>query len=391
MTTLEELSLSSPVANPRNNQQQQQQPDEPEVQEQVEEQQQPEQQEQNKQPDAKVSTLVSGIDWQGRNYTQRPVTAEESAYLTFYDTSGITAAVCHRTLHNKILLDPFFAFVSYYRLLGFDRIFIWYKPEIADLDRFEELQSLPYVTMAMYNGTAVKDGQEIVQDQCMQDTAYGRNYDWVLPIDVDEYLWFMRYESVKHFLIRYQALNKSYISIGKWMYTMKQGNDALVDSGFDFDRYPYTARAYCFQSPGKLNCPSWLGRCKILVKPSVHRSILIHGTTYLSAQPGGVHVNPNWAHLKEWSDLMRKQFKRHTKMRYDKKTLFVSKKSEVDTHKTMESHQKTKDGKVPFYFDSKLHPWLTFVAQGCPTNTTPAAIALEMSTMMQQDERGTMA
>ena len=419
--TLEELSMNSPIVK----QQQQHQQHQQQNQEQNQEEEEQNQEEQNKEEEQKeqkqhhhhqqqqqqqqkhhhhqqhqqqqqqqqvTSTLpATGIQWQGRNFTKNPVTAEESLYLTLKDKSGLTAAVCHRTLHNKILLDPFFAFVSYYRLLGFDRIFIWYKPEIANLDRFDELQSLPYVTMAMYNGTAVKDGQEVVQDQCMQDPAFGRNYDWIFPIDVDEYLWFVRYESVKYFLLRYEAIDKSYISIGKWMYTMKQGNDALADSGFDFDRYPYTAKAYCYKYPGKLNCPSWLGRCKVLVQPAVHKSIFIHGSTYLANQPGGLHMNPNWAHLKEWSDLMRKQLKRHTRMRYNNNTFYVSKKGQVDTHKTMESHKMNKDGMVPFYFDSTLHPWLTFVAQGCPTNATPASIALELSKVTRQGRRGIMA
>jgi hypothetical protein len=100
------------------------------------------------------------IQWNNRNYISHPVTAKESSYITNMTIADakrrtehsrpLKVAVCHPTMFGeKISLDPFFAWVSYYRLLGFDHIFLWYEDYIATLPRFAEFQALPYVTLTI--------------------------------------------------------------------------------------------------------------------------------------------------------------------------------------------------------------------------------------------------
>jgi hypothetical protein len=85
------------------------------------------------------------------DFSKYPVTKRESARLTDCDDSNMTAAVCHKTIYGDISLEKVLSFVSYYRLLGFDRIFLWYEPEMRDGKRtsaqFKQLEALPYVTL----------------------------------------------------------------------------------------------------------------------------------------------------------------------------------------------------------------------------------------------------
>jgi hypothetical protein len=63
------------------------------------------------------------------------------------DPYNITAALCHKTLFGDIDLWMVLDWVAYNRLLGFDRIFMSYVPSVMNLEGFEELNSLPYVTL----------------------------------------------------------------------------------------------------------------------------------------------------------------------------------------------------------------------------------------------------
>jgi hypothetical protein len=256
-----------------------------------------------------------------------------------------------------------FNFVSYYRLLGFDHIFFWYRPGIDQKPRFDELNALPYVTMTEYTGGGVHDGQMEVEQACLSRTEFATNYTWALPIDLDEYLWYKWREPIYKFVVRLTDLH--YISVGKFMYTQRHAV-ALErnDSGFGLDRYAFTAGSYCHGYPGLSFCPTWLGRSKILVKPSVHKSVLIHGVNDSHLRPGGTHLFPVDAHLKEWPTYLASSV--NTTVRPDRTPFYVSRGDEVDTHSTMESHAMTEDGRVPFVYDDQLHEWFRFVAQGCP-------------------------
>jgi hypothetical protein len=284
--------------------------------------------------------------------------------------TNITTAVCHRTLHGNISMQKLFNFVSYYRLLGFDHIFFWYRPEIAHRPLFDKLKALPYVTLTEYTGDGIHDGQLIVEQACLSQAKFAANYTWAFPIDLDEYLWYAWREPIYMFIAN-RLPDLHYVSIGKYMYTQRHAITLeRNDSGFGLDRYAFTAGSYCYQyhgqsyCPGQSWCPGWVGRAKILVQPSVHNVVEIHGFNDTHLRPGGTHVTTKEAHLKEWPTYLVDSI--DTTVRPDRNTFYVSRDDEVDTHLTMESHNKTKDGRVSFYYDETLHDWFRYVAQGCP-------------------------
>jgi hypothetical protein len=81
--------------------------------------------------------------------------------------------------------------MSYYRLLGCDHIFFWYCPDIAQRPYFDELKSLPYLTLTEYTGPAHwLHGQVEVEHECLSQAKFAANYTWALPVDLDEYLWY---------------------------------------------------------------------------------------------------------------------------------------------------------------------------------------------------------
>jgi hypothetical protein len=312
-----------------------------------------------------------GLQWkEGRDYSSHPITAAESSYLDHQkqqlpaEYSDITTAVCHRTLYGNLTVSKVFSFVSYYRLLGFDHIFFWYRPHIALSQRFDELKALPYVTLTEYTGGGEHDGQFVVEHACLSQAKFAANYTWALSIDLDEYLWY-RWRGPIYTFVHYLLADFHYVSIGKHIYTQRHAV-ALErnDSGFGLDRYAFTAGPYCYEYTEEYWCPGWRGRAKIMAQPSLHKRVLIHGSNFSHLRPGGTHLLPVYAHLKEWPTYSASSV--NTTVHPDRIPFYVSRGDEVDTHSTMESHAKTEDGRVPFVYDDQLHDWFRFVAQGCP-------------------------
>lgn len=68
--------------------------------------------------------------------------------------------------------------------MGFDHIFMFYRPDVANLPRFEELQSLPYVTLTRQSqGTRSNYfNQDITDEMCLGQEKYAASYDWVLIV-----------------------------------------------------------------------------------------------------------------------------------------------------------------------------------------------------------------
>ena len=50
--------------------------------------------------------------------------------------------------------------VAYHRLLGFEHVFLYYHDVIADFPGFDELESLPYLTMTPMKGKVVEFPQK---------------------------------------------------------------------------------------------------------------------------------------------------------------------------------------------------------------------------------------
>jgi hypothetical protein len=220
------------------------------------------------------------------------------------------------------------------------------------------------VTLTEYTGGGVHDGQMEVEHACLSQAKFAANYTWALPIDLDEYLWYNTNEPIYKFIVNRLA-DFHYVSIGKYMYTQRHAV-ALErnDSGFSLDRYAFTARTYCYRSRPKNDvCPTWIGRAKVLVKPSHHDKVLIHGYQNHHVNPGGTHLLPTDAHFKEFPSYLRVSV--NTTVRPDRTTFYASRSEDVMTHWVMESHTKNADGLVPFWYDSGLQDWFRFVAQGC--------------------------
>lgn len=299
-----------------------------------------------------------------RNYLSSPVTAEESAVLTAKDDSNMTAAVCHKTLFgDRVDISKILGFVSYYRLLGFDHIFMHYQSHIGENDRFGELDALPYVTMTPYDGGGAHAGQRIVGPICKEQLA--KDYDWVFTIDADEYLWFNENMNVKDFLHRYNA-NYTYLSIPKWQYTRlhELGYDGVPDSGFDLDRFGFTpAINYCEGDPGNLYCPYQKGRCKIISKPSKWGYCGYHGIfKVLEENEDAVHLSQDVAQIKEWPHFFHPY---HPNVRTSKDTFDVYDEGEIRLSHGMKTHPVKEDGGLPMKFDHGLAPWMSYVASGC--------------------------
>jgi hypothetical protein len=204
-----------------------------------------------------------------------------------------------------------------------------------------------------------------VEHECLSQAKFAANYTWALPIDLDEYLWYNHKEPIYKYVVNRLA-DFHYVSLGKYVYTRKHAV-ALErnDSGFCLDRYAFTAGSYCYQKrPKDKVCPMWMGRAKVLVQPSRHDKVLIHGYKNWHTRPGGTHLRPVEAHLKEWPKYLSSSV--NTTVRPDRTPFYVSRVEEVDTYHVMESHAKTRGGRVAFRYDGGLHDWFRFVAQGCP-------------------------
>lgn len=165
--------------------------------------------------------------------------ADKSVLTT---ATNITVAMCHKALYGPVNMTRVIHWASYYYDLGFDRIFIWYIPDITTLPGFDELERLPFVTLVpnltgkpkQYKNSYQIDrgspGNQLDDiQQCLTEIASG--YDWVMMADSDEFLWFRQHVGVKGFLSSLDP-STSYCSFGKWMYTVRaavETNHSLYD------------------------------------------------------------------------------------------------------------------------------------------------------------------
>jgi hypothetical protein len=308
------------------------------------------------------------------------------------DPHNITAALCHKALFGDINLWMVLDWVAYHRLLGFDRIFMSYIPEVTKLDGFAELASLPYVTLFEYTegtitvindqgykrlGTSstklnisdlpsecttgeVPTAQLLLEARCLDQDAH--SFNWVMLSDADEYLWFNENIGVKEFL-QSRGQKYDYISFGKSMYTMKHRVNATT-SGFNLENFPFTAGVFCtMQSkrgkPLKL-CARKNGRAKIMLKPSAHNGhVCVHGTHIPRKRNESIQMSANVAHLKEWNSATSNP--KSDPMMREKESFPIHTPEEANLH-GFAMYPKNIDSSVTLQFDDKLHDWLDFVA-----------------------------
>lgn len=317
---------------------------------------------------AKSSPLGSQ---QARNFMTWPVTAREDRILLSKATTNITAAICHPTLFGNISLHRTFSFVSYYRLLGFEHFFFWYEPETlawsaSEIRRFE---NLPYVTLTKYDATNYDDipyhGQAIVQKQCLGDPKYAALFDWVLAADVDEFLWLGPNVGTVQDFVRQQP-NITYYSFGKWQYATKVSSPPRKSGNFAFglESFPFTPGRYCYKDPEAESCPTWTGRSKILLKPSLYPSSKsIHGEWGPLYKRSGeaVHYNHQLAHLKEWPGIGLLGDSEMTET-IEPQSFLVDIKKPIGVHHQAFSFPRLPNQTLFVKYDEGVIPWLQGVA-----------------------------
>ena len=220
--------------------------------------------------------------------------------------------------------------------------------------------------MTEYQGTDQNYwGQTWVAELCRGEERYAKNYDWVLAIDADEFLWFDRNWTAKEFIMS-QDPSIGYYSFGKWQYGTAVSTNVKQDSGFGLDRFSFTPRLYCYAFGGKGpnrwdNCPDWLGRCKILSKPQLGANIPVHGRNDFLGR--GIHYNTAQAHIKEWPGVAT--LPAHDENRYveiKNASFATNNNSEVGVHWFLEAFPLLGDGTVLVNYDESLASWFHFVA-----------------------------
>jgi len=265
--------------------------------------------------------------------------------------SNISVALCFKTLFGNINLRLVQEWVAYYRLLGFDKVFMWYRPEMASLPGFRELYNLNYVTMNVNKkGDRIGDyKQEDMEKLCLGNKKFAASYDWALVADQDEYVWFREHMGIKDFIQKHANMN--YLSFGKYMYTMRF-RAADLPTGFDVTPFCFTAKSYCHGQPGNPYCPNWPGRSKVMIRTADRQQVSVHGTTHdPNPQKGEIHFRTDEAHFKEWPQLF---WKRNFTIR-EKKNFQVQAKDD-------QAHKLDQHGMRTMYYDPEVQKWFNFVA-----------------------------
>lgn len=265
-------------------------------------------------------------------------------------------------------------FIAYNRLLGFDHIYMFYRPEMTEVPRFEELKSLPYVTLTLNeDGTRVNYyNQWQTEILCLSEQKYAAKYDWALLADIDEYLWFAERIGIKEFLTRPSSQNLTYISFAKRMYTLDHRTDMQTvnhtidmssksSDNFALSKYPFYIDHFCFHKGhrrGDPICPTWRGRSKVIVRPQFHTVMDTHGTI---KQPdpanGTIHLSSEQAHFMEWPEI----FAKHNVTKRDPVDFFVQTEDQVHIHNLQLAFKADATGNLRMQYDDKLEDWFRFV------------------------------
>lgn len=114
----------------------------------------------------------------------------------------------------------------------------------------------------------------------------------------------------------------------------------------------------------------WLTNIAIhRIKPSVHKQAILHGDS-ISNKKGGMHFPASQAHIKEWQALMTPESGKS--MTHLTNSSFYLRKdiSSYPTYFASQSNRITKDGRIVYFKDGKLHEWFSYVAKRCSDNYT---------------------
>ena len=286
--------------------------------------------------------------------------------------ANVSVAICFKTLFGEIDLGIVLQWAAYNRLLGVDHIFMWYRPEMMNNTLFEELSSLPYVTLTENTGGKRDNyyNQWWTEATCNRDDQFAGKYDYAMHADIDEYLWFPRKFGIKEFLLQYPNLN--YLSFGKRMYTLDHQSeisaslvghkiDMTQASDFSVSKYPFYIENFCYANGGRRGdpfCPTWRGRAKVIVRPKQYVKIDTHGNI---AQPdmakGEIHFVPEQAHFKEWPYI----FAKHNVTKRDPGNFEIKSEEQVHIHNLERGFKANQEGRFDVKHDGELKDWFHFV------------------------------
>jgi hypothetical protein len=240
---------------------------------------------------------------------------------------------------------------------------------MVDAPRFQELQSLPYVTLTL-SITGNRQNyyhQWHTEVMCLSEETYAAKHDWALLADIDEYLWFPEHIGVKEFLSRQTQL--TYLSFGKRMYTLDHRTDMkvtehtidTVSNGFAVSRYPFYIDNFCYHKGfrrGETYCPMWRGRAKVMVRPKFHTNVETHGNIpHPDPANGTIHFHPDQAHLMEWPEIFAKHNVTKRKATY----FTVRTDEEVHIHNLDLAFKADHMGNFRMQHDDNLDDWFRFV------------------------------
>ena len=303
-------------------------------------------------------------------------TAQEIQITTDTPRNTISVAACHKTLFGAVQLDRVVYWAHYHHQLGMDHIYIWYLPEIADYPHFDELKSLPYVTLIpnesqvqvkeVYKGyhRVVGDlDQRETERLCLTEVA--KDYDWVFFGDADEFVWMSEQRSIQEFLGDYD--NLTYLSLGKHSYDLQHRVSSHGDYFGGLSQFPFTLGSLCFVKPEESefvqllrgqNCPRHPGKAKLLVRPSHHSWLNVHGDRWPNPQEGSMHLDSTVAHIKEWPRL----FSNHEAVETPPVSLDIQRPSETSIRALHMAYSRNENGSYTLRYDDDLEKWMEFVA-----------------------------
>jgi hypothetical protein len=355
-----------------------------------------------------------------RNLVVRTEVLQRQQLQNIEDRTNPKIAVCVDTslFGTDINFFDVIEWVAYQRLLGFDQVFMTYiEKDCHDQPGFQELLRLPYLTIAenfnSFENNATQDDAILgvrkgslvlagacdrlcIIQRCLKTTAW-ENYDWVWFASVGQYLWFNQNMGVKDFVSQHGKYHDM-LSFGRYIYSPKhrEGHDddrrgAVAEpiSGFWAEDYPFTAKTYCEKRTvsGQIPdpCPMWLGRSKVMIRPSVYQGpffflglfnkahkIKIHGNVFeemsngqFQAQAGerAMHLPMDIAHMKQWS-VNTRTVGPSTMMDKGKELVITPKDESVLDGWEFYSDFGTKN--VTMHYDAGLKDWFNYVSSRGP-------------------------
>jgi hypothetical protein len=186
-----------------------------------------------------------------------------------------------------------------------------------------------------------------------------------MSVDADEYLYLKKRVNIKEFLLQHYP-QYDYLSFGKWMYTQLHVVPVDEDSGFDLDRFGFTAKSYCYNSVAlKKNfsyCPGWLGRSKVLAKRNVNPPLHGFETSIQKQYFKTIHFDTSMAHIKEWNSILNNL--PLPSLRKRTSSFKVSSNKQVLAHGWPDGYP-NENGTLTWTHDTDMEDWNRFVASGC--------------------------